>query len=98
MAFRCRFLDLSIAGYELFLPASLALDGTFRIQRPRLAISAEVIVLLEVLVGRHSTMLVDVVAFGMLPSVAFVAIHCVAIVLLKPTNAFDGIVFELVAR
>jgi hypothetical protein len=43
-------------------------------------------------------MLIDVVALGMLPGLAWVAEHCVSVVIVEAANAFDGVVFHLFRR
>lgn len=95
----CRgFLDFPIAWVEFFSPNPLSFDGTFCIERSWLAICAKVIDNFKFLLCGHITVLVDIIAFGMLPSVTQVAVHRVPIIFSKPADALYDVVFDLITR
>lgn len=98
VAFRRRLLDSSIAGIELFPPIPLSLDRTLRIEWPGLAVPAEVFNFPEDILVGDDAMLIDVVAFGVLPGFAWVAEHRISIVIVEAADAFDGVVFYLFSR
>ena len=79
-------------------PNPLSFDSTFCIKRSWLAICAEVIDNFEFLYSGHITMLIDIVAFGMLLGVTQVAVHRVSIVFSKSADALYNVFFNLITR
>ena len=80
---------------KLFSPYPLSLDSTFCIKRSWLAICAKVIDSFEFLFCGHITILVKIVAFGVLPSATQVAVHYVPIILSKSADALLDVILCL---
>lgn len=97
VALRRRLLDLSIIQVRLVPTLSLALHGASCIEWPGLTVCAQVIVLVENLLGRHGAILVDVIAFRVLPSVAGFTVHCIPIIVFKATDALYSVIFRFIA-
>lgn len=68
----------------------LPINGSLNVNGPRPAIGAQVVNRRELILKRYSVSgLIVIIAPGMLPCFALIALHAAAIVMLKATDAFD---------
>ena len=78
---------------NIHFPIHLSLDGCHGIEWSRFAVCAEVINAAEDFPSWGDAIFIEIITHGMLPGVASFAVHSVSIVILKATDAFDGIFF-----
>lgn len=91
VCFGCWLLRLPLVLIETSQPVLLTADGSWYIERPRIAICTEMGDLVELVCGEYATiLLIVVVTFGMLPGLAFLAEDATAIIMLEAAYAFDG--------
>ena len=98
VTFRCAFLDLSIARVNFCSPIPLSLDSTLGIEWSRFAVCAEVINAAENVLSWDDAIFIEIITLGMLPGVASFAVYSVSIVIFKPTDAFDCVIFYLFTK
>ncbi len=71
---------------------SLPLGRTLLIERPGIAIDAQVLEILESLLVWNFTILIHIIAFCVLPGIAFLATDGTLILNGETTEAFDGVI------